>query len=670
MKRLTLDCKQGKPGAIGCIFGVLFKGFAVNKNMLLAVLAGSTMVVLPCFGQEAKPAAGGSQEVVKKQVNSADDLPTHTYKLAVKPSEMVTADEATFGPLLAEVKKNIEGDLANLDIKDKTTLRDMHGMLAVIAMIEGRDADAMAQYALARANETKEASKLMVGIVGETMIAAKKVAKTDDTASPAFLAEYEKILEARMSALPWDKVAEDLKRSKAMAELLSKNMLVGQLTSSIDPVWEKQNGELSSQFAEIVVRMRFVLNKQLAVQPSMVKIAQKIIDANSKEVVDAWTPTVATLTGKEGGKPVTICVWDSGVDTAIFSNNVWTNAKETANGKDDDGNGFIDDIHGIAFDLNEQRISELLHPVTGMHNDVALVRKHTKGLMDLQASIDSPEGKALIQYMQGLKASEAGNFQEDLGLYGNHSHGTHVTGISLAGNPYASVLPVRLTFDYKLIPEVTPTEEHARRMSQNYMDTVNYMKAAGVRVVNMSWGGSKQDVESQLEQKGVGKNSTERDEMARKIFDIQKAGLEAAIKSAPEILFVAAAGNSDNDNAFAEFIPSGFNLPNMITIGAIDSTGKPTGFTTFGGNVTLYANGFEVESYVPGGERMKFSGTSMAAPQVTNLAGKMFAMKPSLTVEEAISLIKRGADPMVGKEGRFVVNQKKTMELVGKSGGN
>lgn len=642
----------------------------MTKNMLLAVLAGSTLVVLPCFGQDAKPGAGSSQEVGKKQVNSADDLPTHTYKLAVKPSELAQADDATFNAFLAEVKKNVESDLAGFDIKDKTTLRDMHGMLAVIAMIEGRDADAMAQYEIARSHETKESAKLMVGIVGESMIAAKKVAKTDDTANAAFIAEYEKILEARLSGLPWDKVAEDVKRSKGMAELLTSNMLIGQLTAGMDPVWEQQKGELSSQFAELVVRIRFILKKQLALQPSMVKVAQKIIDANTTEMVDTWTPTVATLTGKEGGKPVTICVWDSGVDTAIFSNHVWTNAKEQANGKDDDGNGFVDDVHGIAFDLNEQRISELLHPVDAMHNDVSLVRKHTKGLMDLQANIDSGESKELIKYMQGLKASEAGNFQEDLGLYGNHSHGTHVTGISLAGNPYASVLPVRLTFDYRLIPAVTPTEELAHRMAKNYMDTVAYLKAAGVRVVNMSWGGSKADVEAQLEQKGVGKDSKERDEIARKLFDIQKQGLESAMKSAPEILFVVAAGNSDNDNAFAEFIPSGLNLPNMVTIGAIDSTGKPTGFTTFGGNVTLYANGFEVDSYVPGGDRMKFSGTSMAAPQVTNLAGKMFAMKPSLKVEEAISLIKRGADPMVGKEGRFVINQKKTMELVGKSGGN
>jgi len=154
--------------------------------------------------------------------------------------------------------------------------------------------------------------------------------------------------------------------------------------------------------------------------------------------------------------------------------------------------------------------------------------------------------------------------------------------------------------------------------------------------------------------------------MARKLFDIGAQGLREAMASQPGILFVAAAGNSDNDNTFAELVPSGFSLPNMITVGAIDSAGKPTGFTTFGKNVTLYANGFEVDSYIPGGTRMKFSGTSMAAPQVTNLAGKLFALRPELTVGEAIDLIRRGADPLPGHEGRLIINQKKTIELLKK----
>jgi len=41
---------------------------------------------------------------------------------------------------------------------------------------------------------------------------------------------------------------------------------------------------------------------------------------------------------------------------------------------------------------------------------------------------------------------------------------------------------------------------------------------------------------------------------------------------------------------------------------------------------------------------MKLSGTSMASPQVTNLAAKLFALDPSLTPEAAKALILAGCD--------------------------
>ena len=55
--------------------------------------------------------------------------------------------------------------------------------------------------------------------------------------------------------------------------------------------------------------------------------------------------------GKEA-KPVIVAVIDGGTDTAHpdLKNNLWVNEDEIAgNGKDDDGNGYIDDIHGWSF---------------------------------------------------------------------------------------------------------------------------------------------------------------------------------------------------------------------------------------------------------------------------------------------------------------------------------
>jgi len=213
-----------------------------------------------------------------------------------------------------------------------------------------------------------------------------------------------------------------------------------------------------------------------------------------------------------------------------------------------------------------------------------------------------------------------------------------------------------------MIPE-TPTVEMARKSVVSTQETIDYFKTNNVRVVNMSWGGDLKGVESALEANGVGETPEERAKLAREIFDISKNGLYEAIKSAPEILFITSAGNSDNDVAFDEVKPSSFDLPNIMVVGAVDQAGEETSFSSFGENIDVHANGFEVESFLPGGQRMAVSGTSQASPQVTNLAAKLMAKNPSLTVAEVIALIKDGID--MGEDGRCnLINPTKSMALL------
>ena len=117
------------------------------------------------------------------------------------------------------------------------------------------------------------------------------------------------------------------------------------------------------------------------------------------------------------------------------------------------------------------------------------------------------------------------------------------------------------------------------------------------------------------------------------------------MQSAPEILFICAAGNANANSGFNETAPAAFTLPNLLVVGAVDQAGDEASFTSYGDTVKVYASGYQVESTVPGGARISFSGTSMASPNVVNLAAKLLALDPALTPAQVIKLIVKGASP-------------------------
>jgi subtilisin family serine protease len=174
-----------------------------------------------------------------------------------------------------------------------------------------------------------------------------------------------------------------------------------------------------------------------------------------------------------------------------------------------------------------------------------------------------------------------------------------------------------------------------------------------VRVVNMSWRITEPQIAGSLA--SVEPDAEKRKVRAKAIFESVNRALEDAFRSAPDILFIAGAGNEDEDVDFVRSFPAGINLPNVITVGAVDAALQPAGFTSYGKSIDIYANGHEVPSKVPGGMDINISGTSLAAPQVTNTAAKMLAVNPKLTVAQVRSIIESTATTE-GAKGLKVVN--------------
>jgi subtilisin family serine protease len=597
----------------------------------------------------------------KPTITTRDDLPRHTYEVSGKVADLVTSEEA-FAPLAAQVRADIESDLEGYAIEDKTTLQSLHGTLLQLDLLDERHEDARKRIALLRDLEDKPAEKLMIGLASEARIAA-----TEELGAGADVdvlkKAYRRHFAEKVNTLPWDLCQDQLQGYKGHLEMLSEALVLGVVQEQIEPVVAK-TGNISNSTASQIVAFHYVVNRGITVKDETIAVLQDMIDRHKTEKEDIWHARSVDLTGAENLHPVTVAIWDTGVDAAVFDGRVFTNPDEKLDGKDSDGNGHVDDLHGVAYDRNALPTTGTLYPMGEATRTTAQLQTDFKGLFDMRAAIDSPEATALRQKMSELDKNEVKSFIEDLGHYACYSHGTHVAGIAIEGNPAAQVLVCRMTPDLRMIPEA-PTVENTRQAAAAMQDAVDYYKTHGVRVVNMSWVIQRSSLEHDLELNGIGKDADERKAMAGEMFDMVKEGLHAALESAPDILFVGGAGNSDNDITFDEFIPPMFEMPNLLIAGAVDQAGEVTGFTSFGPTVNIYSNGFEVESYVPGGDRMKLSGTSMASPNVANLAAKLISLDDSLTPARVVELILAGADEL--KEGDQllrIMNPKRSVELL------
>ena len=592
---------------------------AVSLALLLGACAAPT-------APGSQPAATGSS--AKPRIDKAADLPRFTYPVKSKVEDLVRSPQA-FAGFAAAVQRDTEAVLNGYEISDQGMRRDLMTQLAVLDYLAGRYGQSLERLQQVQTMQDKPADKLMSGL---RLRAAASAALKHPPGTPAHAQAVAETLKAELARMPFAVVANEVRELKSAAEIAGEGLVLGRVREVLQPLADT-NGSLSSDAAPGVINARLALTMTVPLKAVWLQNFGTYLAANKIDKPDIWAARNFALPASGPYTPVAVAVWDSGVESALFKSQK-TNPPMV-----------------IGFDKYGKPANTELAPLPeAVLAKLPQMTARTKGFSDLQSNIDSPEASEVKRFLSTLPPDQFKPAIEEINLIGNFEHGTHVAGITLDGNPHARLVVARIEFGHTLKPDPCPSKELAIQDAKNAQATVDFLKRNGVRVVNMSWGGSISDVESELEKCGIGATPEARKVQAREMFDIQKKGLTAAYASAPGILFIAAAGNENQDSSFSESTPADIVLPNLLTVGAVDRAGDEASFTSYGPTVKLHANGYQVESYLPGGRRVALSGTSMAAPQAANLAAKLLAVKPQLTVEQLLKAMVGTAE--VSADGR------------------
>lgn len=361
-----------------------------------------------------------------------------------------------------------------------------------------------------------------------------------------------------------------------------------------------------------------------------------------------WISLMGALAVLSSANASTIGIIDSGLDYKheMIVPNLWTNQGEIFDNRDNDGNGYQDDVHGWNFAEQNGEIIDYSYLGTFSQDPNKFFEIQGKSFLGKAT-------EAEIAWVNEKRKDK--NFIKEMGKFGNFVHGTHVAGISLRDSN-------NQVMGLKLIPtEVKPFLERAKSKSNGLAPTDRWSLLANLfdalaqqqmlmltdiahlihfhkaDVANGSFGtgysNGRMITDNAYRILFFKKPSEEDSKKAWGLFlgSLLKYG-QTFVGAAPETLFVFASGNEGLSNDDIGTSPANIEADNVITVGATYKNQFFAPFSNYGTKtVNVAAPGMLIPSAIPGaGNYLEVSGTSQAAPYVANIAGKVKDMNPSL----------------------------------------
>lgn len=342
---------------------------------------------------------------------------------------------------------------------------------------------------------------------------------------------------------------------------------------------------------------------------------------------------------------------DTGVDFShqFLKNHKVNNLIEVLNNFDDDNNGFVDDLYGWNFYDNNRIIFD--------NREMPDLSMEIIRYKEIAAKIrlNSASEQEIKWYKKKKKDKP---FKNKLRIYNSHAHGSHVAGIAVKKNPNARILAIKflkvktaitnnvdLDAPFRLRVNLGQIEEEINKQALKSLvrleKTTAYLFQKKVRVANGSYGmssvGADKDIKRIFNQV-LNRDPTDEEKLhfRQEYFTILFDGADEIIRAYPKILFVFSAGNKKKDNDRNYHYPSNIRLNNVISVAAANAD-RLSRTSNYGkNNVDIAAPGVAILSSVPSKTRpnnkfLASSGTSMAAPFVSNIAAQILDINSSLS---------------------------------------